>query len=78
MFSFEIIYLMKIMFELLTFEIQNFQTIADEETIKPNVVDLEKLWNFVVNNVFIWNHLSNENYVWISHIWNSKFSNDVG
>ena len=61
MFSFEIIYLMKIMFELLTFQIQKFQTIADEETIKPNVVDLEKLYNFVVENFFIWNHLSIKN-----------------
>ena len=49
---------MKIMFELLTFEIQNFQTIADEETIKPNVVDLEKLWNIVVDNFLIWKILS--------------------
>jgi len=61
MFSFEIIYLMKIMFELLTFQIQNFQMIADEETIKPNVVDLEKLYNFVVENFFIWNYLSIKN-----------------
>ena len=52
---------MKIMFELLTFQIQNFQKTADEETIKPNVVDLEKLYNFVVENFFIWNHLSIKN-----------------
>ena len=44
---------------------------------KRKVVDLEKLYNFIVNNFFIWNHLSKESYIWISHIWNSKFSNDL-
>jgi hypothetical protein len=28
------------------------------ETIKIKVVDLEKLYNFVVDNLFIWNHIS--------------------
>ena len=47
------------------------------ETAKMKVVDLEKLWNFVVDNFFIWNHLVKENYIWISQIWNSKFVNDL-
>jgi len=34
-----------------------------EKTVKMKVVDLEKLWNFVVDNFFIWNHLVIENYV---------------
>ena len=38
---------------------------SDEETIKIKVVDLEKLWNFVVDNFLIWNHLVKKNYVWI-------------
>jgi hypothetical protein len=38
---------------------------SDGETTKIKVVDLEKLWNFVVDNFLIWNHLINENYVWI-------------
>jgi len=37
-----------------------------EKTVKKKVVDLEKLWNFVVDNFFIWHHLVVENYVWIS------------
>jgi len=37
-----------------------------EKTIQMKVVDLEKLWNFVVDNSFIWHHLVAENYVWIS------------
>ena len=28
--------------------------ISDEETTKMKVVDLEKLWNFVVDNFLIW------------------------
>jgi hypothetical protein len=51
---------------------------SDGETAKMNVVDLEKLWNFVVNNFLIWNHLVNENYIWISQIWNLNFINDLG
>ena len=31
---------------------------------KTKAVNLEKLYNFIVDNFFIWNHLSNENYVW--------------
>jgi hypothetical protein len=49
-FSFEIIYLKKIKFEFLTFEIQVFRTISDGETTKIKVVDLKKLYNFVANN----------------------------
>jgi len=32
----------------------------DGETTKTTVVDLEKLYNFVVDNFFIRNHLSKE------------------
>ena len=42
------------------------------------IVDLQKLWNYVVNNFFIWNHLIMQNYVWISQIWNLNVSNDLG
>ena len=41
------------------------------------IVDLQKLWNYVVDNFLIWNHLIMQNYVWISKIWNSNFSNDL-
>jgi hypothetical protein len=37
------------------------------------VVDLEKLYNFAVDDFFIWNHFVKENYVWISKIWNLSF-----
>jgi hypothetical protein len=37
-----------------TFEIQNFQTVLDGDTAKSKVVDLEKVRNFIVDNVFIW------------------------
>jgi len=43
-----------------------FQMTSFEKNAKMKVVDLEKLWNFVVDNFFIWNHLLVENYVWIS------------
>ena len=42
------------MFEFLKFEIQILQTISDQKTYNIKVVDLEMLWNFVVQNVFIW------------------------
>ena len=29
---------------------------SDGQTAKTKVVDLKKLWNFVVDNFFIWNH----------------------
>jgi hypothetical protein len=37
---------------------------SDGETTKIKVIDLEKLWNFVVYNYFIWNHLLLQNIVW--------------
>jgi len=48
-----IIYAKKITFEFLTFEIRIFQMTLDGETTKTKVVDLEKLYNFVVENLFI-------------------------
>jgi hypothetical protein len=36
-----------------TFEIQIFQTASDGETAKTKVVDLKKLYNFVVEHFFI-------------------------
>jgi hypothetical protein len=38
------------------------------EATEIEVIDVEELYNFVVDNFLIWNHLSTENYVWISHI----------
>ena len=45
--------------------------------IKIKVVDLGKLWNFVVDNFSIWNHLVKEKFVCISQIWNFNFVNDL-
>jgi hypothetical protein len=36
-----------------------------EKTHKKKVVGLEKLWNFVVDNVLVWNYLVMQNYAWI-------------
>jgi len=41
-------------FEFLKFEIQILQTTSDQKTYNIKVVDLEKLWNFVVQKFFIW------------------------
>jgi hypothetical protein len=46
-------------------KIQNFQTTSDGKSTKINVIGLEKLWNFVVNNLLILNHLVKQNYVWV-------------
>ena len=42
----------------LNFKIWTFQTTSDEKTTKINSVDLEKLWNIVVDNFLIWKILS--------------------
>lgn len=34
-------------------KIQNFQTTSNEKTAKMNIVDLKKLWNFLVDNFLI-------------------------
>jgi len=63
MFLFEIILSRKTVFEFLTFQIWIFQTTSDGETAKMKVLNLEKLYDFIVDNFFIWNHLSMDNYV---------------
>jgi hypothetical protein len=45
------------MFQFIQFEIWIFQTIFDDEMIKINFLDIEKLWNVVVRNFWIWSHL---------------------
>ena len=44
--------------------------ILNEKTIYINFVDIEKLWNFVVDNCFIWVHLIMQNHVFI---WKFEF-----
>ena len=56
------------MYEFLKFEIWIFKMSSNREMSRTKVVDLEKLYNFIVDNFFIWNHLVKENYVWISHL----------
>jgi len=43
---------------------------SDGKTLNIKVVELQKLWNFVVHNFFIWNHLRSQNMVCIYQIWN--------
>jgi hypothetical protein len=49
-FSFEIILSTLSIFEFLKFKIQILKTTSDGKTINMKVVDLEKLWNFVVDD----------------------------
>ena len=42
------------MFEFLKFEIQILPMTSDQKTYNIKIIDLQKLWNFVVQNVFIW------------------------
>ncbi len=37
------------------------------------VIDIDELFNFVVDNFFSWNHLVFENIVWSCHIFKFKF-----
>ena len=59
-FSFENIYGPRILFEALKFWnsiFQIVQTTLDGKTTKTKVVDLDEIYNFVVDNYFIRNHL---------------------
>ncbi len=40
---------------------------------KIKVIDLDELYNFVVDNFTIWNHLLLEKNIWISYILKYKF-----
>jgi hypothetical protein len=53
---------------------ENFTiTLSDEEMTKIKVIDLDELYNFVVDDFFSWNHLIFENVVWSCHILKFKF-----
>ena len=59
-FSFETIYGPRILFEVLKFWNSIFwivQTTLDGKTTKTKVIDLDEIYNFVVDNYFIINHL---------------------
>jgi hypothetical protein len=58
--------------------VQWYLRISDGEATETRVVDLEKLCNFVVDNLFIWNHLYNKNYVWFLKfkIWIFQITSD--
>jgi hypothetical protein len=65
-------------FEFNTSEILFFQTTLDGETTKTKVVDIEKLYNFVVDNFsFEIICYSRKTMFQFSHIWNSKILNNV-
>jgi hypothetical protein len=42
-------------------------TLSDEEMTKIKVIDIDELYNFVVDDFFSWNHLVFENVVWSYH-----------
>jgi hypothetical protein len=47
-FSFEIFCGPKIMFQVSQFEIQNFQKILDGKTTRIKIIDLDNIYNFLV------------------------------
>jgi hypothetical protein len=50
----------KIESKYVKFKIQILQTISDEKSVKMKVVELQKLFNFVVDNFFIWIRLRSQ------------------
>jgi len=64
---------LKLCFKFSQFEIQICETTSDGETSKTKVVDLEKLYNFIVDDFFIWNNLYKKKSREFPHIWNSNF-----
>ena len=54
-------------------QIQTVQTKSYRTVTKTKVVDLDELYNFVVDDFSIWNHLLLQNIIWISYILKFKF-----
>jgi hypothetical protein len=52
--------LLKIVSKLVKFKIQILQTASDEKNVTMKVVELQKLFNFVVDNFFIWIRLRSQ------------------
>ena len=52
------------------------QSNSDGEMTKIKVIDIDELYNFVVDDIFSWNRLVSENVVWTYH--NLKFKFYVG
>ncbi len=48
-------------------------TLSDKEMTKIKVIDLDELYNFVIDDFFSWKHLVFENVVWSCHIFKFKF-----
>jgi hypothetical protein len=64
-FSFKVILSTKTTYEFKKIKIWILKITSNGKTTKMKVIGLEKLWNFVVDNVLGWNHLVMQNYVWI-------------
>ena len=48
-------------------------TLSDEEMTKIEVIDLDELYNFVIDDFFNWNHFVFKNIIWSYHILKFKF-----
>ena len=57
----------------LKFKFKTVQTKSYRKMTKTKVVDIDDLYNFVVDDFFSWNHLVFENIVWSCHIFKFKF-----
>jgi hypothetical protein len=55
------------------FEFQIVQTKLDGELTKIKVLDLDEIYNFIVDDFFIWNHLLAQNSIRISKSLKFKF-----
>jgi hypothetical protein len=64
-FSFEVILSTKTTSEFKKLKIWILKTTSNEKTTNREILGLDKLWIFVVDNVLVWNHLVMENYFWI-------------
>jgi len=60
--------LRKTIFKFPKFSILNFLNDLERRNSKIEVVDLGKLWNFIVNNFLILNNLIKKNFVSVSKI----------
>jgi hypothetical protein len=46
---------------------------ADENKLYIKVVDVDEIYNFLVDDFFIWNHLQSQNSVWSAQILKFNF-----
>ena len=57
----------------LQIQIQTIKKMLYRKMTKIKIIDIDNLYNFIVDNFFSWNHLVFKNIVWSCYIFKFKF-----